>query len=101
MFSLLREDIQTVFVKDPAARSILEVLTYPGLHALWLHRVAHKLWQSKAKLLARCLSQLSRFFTGIEIHPGAIIGRRFFMDHGMGVVIGETTIDGKSGIRAA
>lgn len=94
MFSHIREDIQTVFVKDPAARSILEVLTYPGLHALWSHRISHWFWQHKVKLIARILSQLSRFFTGIEIHPGASIGRRFFIDHGMGVVIGETTIIG-------
>ncbi|HEY51778.1 MAG TPA: serine O-acetyltransferase [Dehalococcoidia bacterium] len=88
----MKEDIRTVFAKDPAARSTLEVLTcYPGLHALWLHRLAHFLWQHKLRLLARFLSHLSRFFTGIEIHPGAIIGRRFFIDHGAGVVIGETS----------
>jgi serine O-acetyltransferase len=92
MFERLKEDIQTVFAKDPAARSTLEVLTcYPGLHALWLHRVAHFMWQHKLRLLARFLSHLSRFFTGIEIHPGATIGRRFFIDHGAGVVIGETS----------
>jgi len=87
----LKEDIATVFAKDPAARSVLEViLCYSGLHALWLHRLSHFLWQHKLKLLARLLSQVSRFLTGIEIHPGAKIGRRFFIDHGMGVVIGET-----------
>ncbi len=87
----LREDVQTVFQKDPAARSTLEVLLcYPGLHALWLHRVAHGLWRRKHRLLARIVSQISRSLTGIEIHPGARIGRRFFIDHGMGVVIGET-----------
>ncbi|MBN1486290.1 MAG: serine O-acetyltransferase [Anaerolineae bacterium] len=88
---LLREDIETVFNKDPAARSLLEVLTcYPGLHAIWLHRLAHALWRGKLYLLARILSHITRLLTGIEIHPGAKIGRRFFIDHGMGVVIGET-----------
>ena len=92
MFKTIREDIQTVFAKDPAARSTLEVLScYPGLHALWLHRVAHFLWQHKLRLLSRFISHCSRFFTGIEIHPGAGIGRRFFIDHGAGVVIGETS----------
>jgi serine O-acetyltransferase len=92
MFKTLREDIQTVFVKDPAARSTLEViLCYPGLHALWWHRLAHFLWQHRLRLLARTLSQINRFLTGIEIHPGAKIGRRFFIDHGAGVVIGETS----------
>ena len=94
MLGRLREDIQTVFAKDPAARSVLEVLTYPGLHALWMHRIAHWLWQCRLKLPARALSQLNRFLTEIEIHPGAQIGRRFFIDHGAGVVIGETTIIG-------
>ena len=94
MFARLREDVQTVFAKDPAARSLLEVLTYPGLHALWLHRFAHALWQRNIKLPARYLSQFSRFLTGIEIHPGASIGSRFFIDHGMGIVIGETAIIG-------
>jgi len=88
----LREDVQTVFRKDPAARSTAEVLLcYPGLHALWLHRLAHALWRRNHRLLARMISQLNRAATGIEIHPGARIGRRFFIDHGMGVVIGETT----------
>ncbi len=92
MFGLIKEDIQTVFAKDPAARTIWEVLTcYPGLHALWLHRIAHFLWQHRFLFLARLLSHINRFLTGIEIHPGAKIGRRFFIDHGMGVVIGETT----------
>jgi len=92
MFRSIREDIQTVFTKDPAARSTLEVLLcYPGLQALWSHRVAHYLWNHRLRLLARCLSHLGRFFTGIEIHPGARIGRRFFIDHGSAVVIGETT----------
>jgi len=87
----LREDIQTVFTKDPAARSVLEVIfCYPGLHALWLHRLAHFLWCRRLKFLARFLSHINRFLTGIEIHPGASIGRRFFIDHGARVVIGET-----------
>lgn len=87
----LREDIQTIYDKDPAARSLVEVLTcYPGLHATWLHRLAHRLWRGRRYLLARLLSHLSRLVTGIEIHPGAQIGRRFFIDHGSGVVIGET-----------
>jgi len=88
---LLREDIQTIYDKDPAARSLLEVVTcYPGLHASWLHRVAHGLWKRKHLTLARMISHIGRFLTGIEIHPGATIGRRFFIDHGSGVVIGET-----------
>ena len=92
MFKTLREDIQTIFTKDPAARSVLEVLFYyPGLHALWLHRLAHFLWHHKLRFLARFVSHISRFLTGIEIHPGAKIGRRFFIDHGAGVVIGETS----------
>lgn len=87
----IREDIQTVFDKDPAARSVLEVLCcYPGLHAIWLHRLAHWLWRHQLRFLARLVSHISRWLTGIEIHPGAKIGRRFFIDHGMGVVIGET-----------
>ncbi len=92
MFKRIKEDIQTVFAKDPAARSILEViLCYPGLHAIWLHRIAHFFWQKGFKLVARLISHLSRFLTGVEIHPGAKIGRRFFIDHGSNVVIGETT----------
>ena len=91
MFKSMREDIQTVFAKDPAARSTLEVLfCYPGLHALWFHRLAHVLWHHNLWFLARLLSHANRFLTGIEIHPGAGIGRRFFIDHGAGVVIGET-----------
>lgn len=91
MFRTLKEDINTVFAKDPAARSVLEIiLCYPGLHAIWAHRVNHFLWCHKFKLLARFFSHLTRFFTGIEIHPGAHIGRRCFIDHGSGVVIGET-----------
>ncbi|WP_163102733.1 serine O-acetyltransferase [Peribacillus alkalitolerans] len=91
MFKKLKEDIEVVFDQDPAARSYLEViLTYSGLHAIWAHRVAHGFFKRKWFFLARIISQISRFFTGIEIHPGAKIGRRFFIDHGMGVVIGET-----------
>ncbi|MBB3232466.1 serine O-acetyltransferase [Halomonas stenophila] len=91
MFQRLREDINSVFARDPAARNFLEVLTnYPGLHALLVHRMTHWLWRHNLKWLARTLSSLARWFTGIEIHPGATIGRRFFIDHGMGVVIGET-----------
>jgi serine O-acetyltransferase len=92
MISRMREDIQAVFDRDPAARSVLEVvLAYPGLHAIWMYRAAHWLWEHHLKLLARLLSELARFITGIEIHPGATIGQRLFIDHGMGVVIGETT----------
>lgn len=91
MFERVREDIQSVFHRDPAARNALEVLTcYPGLHAVWLHRLAHGLWTSGWKWLARLVSNFGRWMTGIEIHPGARIGRRFFIDHGMGIVIGET-----------
>lgn len=91
----LREDINTILERDPAARSVLEVvLCYPGLHALWMHRFNHILWNAGMTTLARFLSQFARFLTGIEIHPGATIGRRFFIDHGMGVVIGETTVIG-------
>ncbi|WHY86436.1 serine O-acetyltransferase [Neobacillus novalis] len=91
MFEKLREDVRVVFEQDPAARSSVEViLTYSGLHAIWAHRVAHALFNRKLLFLARVISQISRFFTGIEIHPGAKIGRKFFIDHGMGVVIGET-----------
>jgi serine O-acetyltransferase len=88
----LQEDIRTVFNKDPAARSVIEVLTsYPGLHAVWVHRISHFLWTHKLRFPARYLSHVMRWLTGIEIHPGATIGRRFFIDHGMGVVIGETS----------
>jgi len=91
LFKTLREDIRTVFAEDPAARNILEVVfLYPGLHALWCHRLAHWLWKHRLRFVARVLSHCARFLTGIEIHPGAKIGRRFFIDHGMGVVIGET-----------
>lgn len=91
MFRHLREDIRAVFDRDPAARSFWEVLTcYPGIHALIMHRIAHWLWGHRLRWLARFTAHLSRMLTGIEIHPGATIGRRFFIDHGMGVVIGET-----------
>src|ERR1700681_4419949 len=91
MFRAIKEQIDTVFERDPAAKSRLEiVLCYPGVHAILLHRFAHRLYQWNVPLLARIISQFSRFLTGIEIHPGATIGRRFFIDHGSGVVIGET-----------
>ncbi len=91
LFSLLREDLDCVFARDPAARSRLEVLlTYPGLHAILFHRVAHSLWNGNWRFTARLLSFFARLFTNVDIHPGATIGRRFFIDHGAGVVIGET-----------
>jgi len=91
MLKSIRRDIQAIFDRDPAARSVWEVLfLYPGLHAVWLHRVAHAFWRNDLKWLARLVSNVSRFFTGIEIHPGAQIGPGFFIDHGMGTVIGET-----------
>ena len=91
MFTRIREDIACVFERDPAARSTWEVVTcYPGFHALLIHRLAHRLWRMKLRWLARFVSHVSRFLTGIEIHPGAKVGRRVFIDHGMGVVIGET-----------
>ncbi len=90
-FSMMKEDIQSVFDRDPAARSVIEILlSYPGLHAVWGHRITHWLWKHNARTLARWLSHIMRFLTGIEIHPGATIGHNFFIDHGMGVVIGET-----------
>jgi len=92
MFGRLKEDIKTIFERDPAAKSYLEViLCYPGLHAVIATRVAHALYRRRWYVTARLISQISRFFTGIEIHPGAAIGRRFFIDHGSGIVIGETT----------
>lgn len=95
MFNRILEDINSVFARDPAARNKVEVLfNYPGLHAVWFHRVSHKLWGWNLKWLARFVSNISRFITGIEIHPGAQLGRRFFIDHGMGVVIGQTAIVG-------
>ena len=95
LLALIREDVATVMERDPAAKSRVEVfLCYSGLHAVWLYRVNHWLWNHRWFLLARWLSQVARFLTGIEIHPAAKIGRRLFIDHGMGVVIGETTIVG-------
>lgn len=92
MLRAIREQIDTIFREDPAAKSVIEVLLcYPGLHAVLLHRAAHRLYQWHVPVAPRALSQLSRFFTEIEIHPGATIGRRFFIDHGSGVVIGETS----------
>lgn len=91
MFDRIKEDINIVFDRDPAARNAFEVLTaYPGVHAILFHRLTHKLWSMGLKWLARFISHFARWITGIEIHPGAVIGRRFFIDHGMGVVIGET-----------
>lgn len=91
MFRAIKEDVLSVFARDPAARSVIEVLTcYPGIHARLLHRVSHVLWRAGLKWAARFLAHIGRGLTGIEIHPGATIGRRFFIDHGMGVVIGET-----------
>ncbi|MGQ3684793.1 MAG: serine O-acetyltransferase [Candidatus Loosdrechtia sp.] len=95
MFARMKEDINAALQNDPAARSKLEViLCYPGIHALWLYRVSHYLWGKKLMLLARIVSHINRFLTGIEIHPAAEIGRGVFIDHGMGVVIGETTVIG-------
>lgn len=91
----IKEDIQVIYERDPAARTTLEILIcYPGLHALMIYRISHLLWTHRLKLIGRILSQFGRFITGIEIHPGATIGRRFFIDHGMGVVVGETSIIG-------
>jgi serine O-acetyltransferase len=95
MFERIREDIRSVLERDPAARSRLEVLTcYPGLWAVWIYRVSHGLWRAKLRLAGRILSQVGRFYTGVDIHPGALLGRRLFIDHAMGVVIGETAIVG-------
>lgn len=95
MFSRIREDISVVFERDPAARSAFEVITtYPGFHAVVFHRMTHWLWELKLCWFARAVSNIARLFTGVEIHPGATLGRRFFIDHGMGVVIGETAIIG-------
>jgi len=91
MFTRIREDIQTIFARDPAANTVWEVITcYPGLHAIWIHRIAHRFWRRGFHFLARLVSHFGRLVTGVEVHPGACIGRRFFIDHGMGVVIGET-----------
>ncbi len=94
---MIKADIQSALERDPAARSAVEILlTYPGIHAVWGHRLAHWLWQRKLRLLARWLSHVNRFLTGIEIHPGAVIGENLFIDHGMGVVIGETAEVGRN-----
>ena len=95
MFSRIREDVKSVMERDPAAGSTLEVLTcYPGLWAVWIHLISHKLWKTGLRLPARILSQVARFYTGVDIHPGALLGRRLFIDHASGVVIGETAIVG-------
>jgi serine O-acetyltransferase len=95
MFEKIKSDLSIVFDRDPAARSYLEILiAYPGVHAILIHRLAHKIWNIKLYFIARLISHLARIFTGIEIHPGAVIGNRFFIDHGSGVVIGETAIIG-------
>jgi len=95
MINLIKEDIACVFERDPAAQTIWEVIfVYPGFHAVILHRICHRLWAKGFRFLANFIAHISRWLTGIEIHPGAVIGRRFFIDHGMGVVIGETTIIG-------
>lgn len=95
LFDRTREDIRSVLERDPAARSRIEVLTcYPGLWAVWFYRLSHRLWRAKLRLLARMLSQFARFLTGVDIHPGAQLGRRLFIDHATGVVIGETAIVG-------
>ncbi|MDQ6972685.1 MAG: serine O-acetyltransferase, partial [Mariprofundaceae bacterium] len=91
ILSRLKEDIASAFDRDPAARTTLEVVTaYPGLHAIWMYRISHWFWRSGLRWIGRMISHLARWLTGVEIHPGATIGRRFFIDHGMGVVIGET-----------
>ncbi|MGI6678217.1 MAG: serine O-acetyltransferase [Dehalobacterium sp.] len=97
MFKQLKKDVQVVFERDPAATSFWEViLCYPGLHAIWLHRLAHKFYKKKWFFWARFISHINRFFTGIEIHPGAVLGEGLFIDHGMGIVIGETCEIGKN-----
>jgi len=95
LFDRIREDINSIMERDPAARSRIEVLLcYPGLWAVWIHRISHRLWGANLRLSARLLSQVTRFFTGVDIHPGAQLGRRLFIDHATGVVIGETSIVG-------
>ena len=97
MLRRLKRDIEVVFERDPAAKSVFEVIfSYPGLHAIWIHRLTHKLYKANFRFLARLLSQIARFFTQVEIHPGAQIGDGLFIDHGCGIVIGETTIIGKN-----
>ena len=95
LFSRIRDDIHSIRERDPAARTQLEILLcYPGLWAVWIHRISHWLWRKNLRLPARLLSQIGRFFTGVDIHPGALLGRRLFIDHATGVVIGETAIVG-------
>ena len=95
LFARMRDDVRSIMERDPAARTWLEVLLcYPGLWAVWIHRVSHWLWRRKVRLPARILSQVARFYTGVDIHPGALLGARLFIDHAMGVVIGETAIVG-------
>jgi serine O-acetyltransferase len=95
MFATIREDIDSILARDPAANSrLMVILCYPGLHAVWIHRITAPLWRTNLRLIARLLSQFARLVTGIEIHPAAVIGRRVFIDHGSGVVIGETAIVG-------
>jgi serine O-acetyltransferase len=95
MLNRMKDDIKSIFARDPAARNTLDVLTnYPGLHAVWIHRVAHRLWSNNWLWLARLLSTIARWLTGVEIHPGATVGKRLFIDHAMGVVIGETAVIG-------
>ena len=95
MFRRLKEDIETIRQKDPSARSVVDILlSYPGLHTIWIYRLAHFLWKRRLYMIARFISHIGRWLTGVEIHPGAQIGRRLFIDHGMGVVIGETSIVG-------
>lgn len=97
IYKTIKNDIQAALERDPAARNGLEiVLCYAGLHAIWNHRITHWLWRLKLRFLARWLAQINRFFTGIEIHPAAVIGQGFFIDHGMGVVIGETAVIGNN-----
>ncbi len=97
IFQTITNDIHAALERDPAARNATEViLCYAGLHAIWNHRITHWLWKHKVRLLARWMAQINRFFTGIEIHPGAVIGQGFFIDHGMGVVIGETSVIGNN-----
>jgi serine O-acetyltransferase len=97
LYARIRDDIDSILERDPAARSRLEVfLCYPGLWAVWIHRISHGLWGAKLRLPARIFSQVARFYTGVDIHPGALIGRRLFIDHGTGVVIGETAVIGRN-----
>lgn len=97
MFKQMKKDINTIFERDPAAKSIWEILLcYPGLHAIWLHKISHKFYRGGWVFLARFIAHINRFFTGIEIHPGAVLGQGLFIDHGMGIVIGETAVVGQN-----